>query len=355
MRLALGRLLAPSGRASADAASKPKEGYVVVRVDDEAAWEAQLQLHHCRNIYTAWGWGAYKARLGWAVERLLVTDKCGASIGMAQVQIRTVLGQRFAYMHGCPLFLTDDDVVAERVLKALIEHLDPGPFELVTVRYERFDTPAAVMALLANDFHPILKRSNHTPLVDLAPGLAAIQKNLRRAWSRKLAKARASEAMAAHILTDPGERGAAIDAFGEMYAKLADRKGFSEAIITDLFRDIAVTDPRFVIVEVRDGDRIVAVRIAHVSEDRLNDFLAASDQAALNTGANALAIWRFLEYAVGNGLRYFDGGGIDPVANPGVAQFKRGLTGNVVQSGSLWVHARKPVVRLAFQILQILR
>ncbi len=348
MQLALGRLFAPRTDVEAlgaDAVAATQQDCIVSEAGDEAEWEAQLLLHPFRNLYMSWAWGTYRSRLGWGVERLLVRNKRGTCLGMAQVQKRRKFGVPHVYIHGGPLVFTTDDTTAERVVAALLDHLNPGRLGFVIANFDLHDTPAARIALLANGFDPVLPPGYHTIIVDMADGLDAVRRRLHRNRAKQLRKALANERLSTRVLTDSAERRAAVQAFAGMYAKLAERKGFAEVAKPDVFCDTVLDDPRIVILEARDGDRIAAVRIAHVGADRLTDFYVASDQEALTNGLNTLAIWRMLEHTAERGLRYYDAGGINPRANPGVFRFKRGIGGDVVQSGPLWLHARSGVLR----------
>ncbi len=355
MRSAIGRLVGSRPCPSEDAtAFASHEDYFVCPAEDDAEWEAQLLRHPSRNVYLSCGWGAYKARLGWTVERLFVRSGDGTCLGMAQVQRYSKLGLQLIYIHGGPLFFTSDDTVTERGLETLLAHLDPGRFGFLIVNYERFDTPAAVMALLTNRFDPILNRAHHTLVIDTADGLDALRRRLRRNRAKQLRKGLANTRFRTRIVTSDRDRRVALDAFAGMYTTLAVRKRFAEAVDIDAFRETLIDDQRFVMLEVRDGDHIVAVRIAHVGADRLTDFFVASDESALNNGVNTLAVWRMIEYTAKSGLRYYDAGGFDPVASPGVARFKRGLAGSVVQSGPLWLFDRSRVVRFIVGVSLVL-
>ena len=357
MRSALKRLFAArTGVPPLPTAAVPEsKDYVVARIEDEAEWEAQLLLHPFRNLFVSWNWGEYRSRLGWKVERLMVRDKRGTCLGMAQLQMRRRYGLRHVYIHGGPLFFTTDGSAAERILGALRAYLDPGRLGFVIVNYDLHDTPAARMALLTNQFDPVLPRAYHTIMVDMADGLDVIRQRLHRNRAKQLRKAEANERLSTRILTDGDERRAAVEAFAGMYARLARRKGFAEVARTDAFCDTVLDDPRIVVLEARDGDRIAAVRIAHVGADRLTDFYVASDEEALANGLNTLAVWRMLEHTVARGLRYYDAGGIDPRANPGVFRFKRGIGGDVVQSGPLWLYARNVVIKCLIHALLVVR
>lgn len=348
-------LLTASARQPAHSDAGLLDNYLVTVADDAARWEAQLLQHPLRNVYTSWGWGDYKARTGWQVERLSIRNPAGQCLAMAQVQMRRRYGVRHVYIHGGPLFFASDDTVVERSLAALLAHVAPGPIGFTVVNYERFDTPTALLATLACGLVPALNRAQHTIVLDLSIGLDAIRKGLRRLWSKQLGKALANDALSTEIVEDDAGRVAAFEAFERLYVHLARRKGFEMAVVPEQFRQLAVADRRFVFLVVRERDEIVAVRIAHCDGDRLIDHVNASGPAAMASNANSLAVWRLVEHAVASGLRTYDFCGIDPIANPGVYRFKRGIGGDVVQSGPLWVHARNPILKAAVQTVLTLR
>ena len=127
------------------------------------------------------------------------------------------------------------------------------------------------------------------------------------------------------------------------------------AVAPDLFRDIAIADRRYIFLVVRERGDIVTVRIAHRAADRLIDYVNGSGPQAMASHANTLAVWRLIQHTIDSGLRYYDFCGIDPVVNPGVFRFKRGIGGAVVQAGPIWIHSRSAVVRSGIQAVVTLK
>ena len=346
MRASIRSLLSLRTCASAEAtAIEPHENYVVSRVADQAAWEAQLLGHPCRNIYASWGWGEYKSRLGWRVERLLIRSQAGECLGMAQTQTKTKFGLRFVYIHGGPLFFTDDATVAAHGMRALLEFLKLGRRDLVGINFQHFDTRHAILAVQIQGFVPSLNHAQYTLVVDTSDGLEQVRARVRKKWLGHVKRAQKNKNLTSKILVELAERYAAYDALAGMYDNLTKRKGFESAIDAQAFREIAVNDPRYVMLEVRDQNEIVVVKLAHSGRDRLTGLFSASSTAALTTGANALAVWRMIEYTIESGHRYYDLAGIDAVGNPGVFKFKLGISDHVVQSGPLWLFGRCTTLR----------
>ncbi|MET7244726.1 GNAT family N-acetyltransferase [Methylobacterium sp. EM32] len=314
---------------------------------DAPNWDAAVWAQPRGTIFSAAGWGIYKTRRGAGVERLSILDEAGDLLGLAQVQRRRRGPARQFYLQGGPLLTEKGERHGEAVVRALLAHLALGPLDLVVVDFNRAESPGAVLGLLATGFRPVATASRHTLEVDLTRGLDALQAEMEQRWRKALRKAERNAALSVRFLDEPAERLKAFDAFAAMYAALKTRKGFSNDFDPAAYRDLAANDPRHVMLEVREGDELCLVRIAHVSRDRFTDFFTASTERAKANAAAYLAVWSFIRRGAEEGCRVFDFGGIDPAHNRGVYDFKRGLTRNVASSGPLWLYGRNRLVTAA--------
>ena len=201
--------------------------------------------------------------------------------------------------------------------------------------------------MLSGGFTPSLNRSNYTIVVDLSKGIDAIRQALDRRWRRVVRDAERSGRLTAEIVASPAARRRALATFKTMYADLAHRKGFQQAIDVDAIAEFIPDDPRFIVLEIRDGATPVAIRISHIAGTKLTDFFAATTKQGLELDAGYFAAWSLVKYGIEAGIQVLDCSGVDPYNNPGVFQFKRGLSDNVVQSDHPWIHSRSRLVRLA--------
>jgi lipid II:glycine glycyltransferase (peptidoglycan interpeptide bridge formation enzyme) len=69
----------------------------------------------------------------------------------------------------------------------------------------------------------------------------------------------------------------------------------------------------------------VAGHVASFLGDTCVYLLGATSEEGLRTKAAYLLQWRVIQAAHEKGFKWYDLGGIDPEANPGVHHFKRGL------------------------------
>ena len=319
----------------------------VEAVADAGEWERLAGKHPMASIFTAWGWGKYKEGTGWSAVRLKVEGADGRLLGLCSVAIRRKLGVRVFHVQGGPLLMNDDDELGARVLMAIVGHLAPGPFDVVAISTYYFRTDALIVSLTKSGLAPVLRNVDYTFVLDLAGGLEPLRATMNRSWRNNLK--RGSKQLTVRFPLERSARLAAVERFGRMYERMAERKRFEAKTNIPALAPIVADDPRFVVLEVLEGDEVVAVRIAHVAGTLMTDFLAATSEAALRTSAGCVAMWALVERAVALGCSELDCGGIDPRSNPGVYRFKRGLGGHVRQSEPVWIWSRSTMLRRAVQ------
>lgn len=330
--------------------SRDDAAYTVAVVDDPARWQQLGAAHRLENVFRSWGWGEYKVATGWSVERLRVDDAGGAAVAVCSVATKRKLSLRLLHIQGGPLLLAgdDDDERARAALEAVLAHLAVGRRDLVVVSTYYFASPGLVMGLLAAGFAPAVNSGSFTLMLDLSRGLAPVEAGLNRSWRRALR--RSGSPLTARFPSSIEDRLAAVARFAPMYEALAQRKQFGARTSIPDLAPIVAHDPRWIILEVLDGEKVVAIRIAHRAGDLVTDWLAATTEEALRSSAGFFAMWSLVEHATALGAKRLDCGGIDPHRNPGVFRFKRGVTRDVRQSEPLWLYGRSKLLRNLAQI-----
>ncbi len=311
----------------------------------DPGWDEAVWRQAGANIYASRPWGAYKARVGWEVRRVAVRGCDGQPLAYAQIQRRRCGPGHFVLAQGGPILTRTGAAQAEAVFRTFLDHLDLGRLDLLGVNYHQFQTPEAMLALLGHGFAPVVTVRAHTLEVDLAQEASQIRARMEGRWRDVLKSAERNPDLRVAFLTDPAERLAAYDTFSRLYDALRRSKGFRNSLDTAAFRDIAASDPNLVFVEMRERNAPILVRIVHRAPRRWTDFYVASNDRAKVTGAGRLALWHLIERAKAEGARILDLGGIDPVGNPGVYEFKRGVCRNAVASDPLWLYSRTRLVR----------
>lgn len=327
-----------------------RSGISVRTITDSGEWDAAIWAHPRGNIFASWLWGEYKSRTGWKVHRLAILDGADDILALAQYHERTRGPVRIVRIQGGPLLTDKGARRAERCLQACFSHLRLSRFDVVLIDFERSQCSAATSAVLAQGFTPVVTPIRHTIDVDLTVGLRGIEGQMESRWRKVLRRVERTPSLSARFVEDVEERLACFDAFSVLYSELKKQRGFSNSFDCAAYRDLAARDPRHLFVEVRDRGELVLIRIAHLTAERCTDFFTASTDRARASGAATLAIWRLIEHASAAGCKVFDHGGIDPAANRGVYEFKRGLSQNVVLAGPIWVHSRSSLLQKAVAV-----
>ena len=102
---------------------------------------------------------------------------------------------------------------------------------------------------------------------------------------------------------------------------------FYEAVQSDL-----VARDQFVLTIARLDGEPVAGHVASMLGDTCVYLLGASNAEGRGTKASYLLQWKVIDEARQRGCNYYDLGGIDVEANPGVARFKQRMGGSVVSA-----------------------
>ena len=83
--------------------------------------------------------------------------------------------------------------------------------------------------------------------------------------------------------------------------------------------------------------------------------LGASNMEGRRLRSAYLLQWKVIEQLKQQGMRYYDLGGIDPDANPGVYDFKSGLGGKEVSHIGRYEACRNPLSRVAVNLTEKFR
>jgi lipid II:glycine glycyltransferase (peptidoglycan interpeptide bridge formation enzyme) len=81
------------------------------------------------------------------------------------------------------------------------------------------------------------------------------------------------------------------------------------------------------VVEVRDGDAVVASALVMHHGDRVHYHLSGSDPEGSRNGANVLLVWSMLEWCAASGVTWCHLGGGRAAQRDGLARFKRSFGG----------------------------
>jgi lipid II:glycine glycyltransferase (peptidoglycan interpeptide bridge formation enzyme) len=93
---------------------------------------------------------------------------------------------------------------------------------------------------------------------------------------------------------------------------------------------------------------LLAVRAAGLFGDTAWDLLAAAGASARKVYASHATLWALFEHCSQQGLSHYDLGGVDPIGNKGVYDFKQGAGACLIKYLGEWEWASLPGMCAAF-------
>jgi lipid II:glycine glycyltransferase (peptidoglycan interpeptide bridge formation enzyme) len=297
-------------------------------------WSGMLDEFEDANIYQTRAYGAVR----WGRKNLshLVLKRDGEVVAIAQLRIirPTRLDFGMAYLRWGPLCHRRgrdlDAEVTARMAEALREEYVGKRRLLLQILPNAFlGTQRGTLFQSAfSDFtHEPSAPANlyRTFVLDLAPSLDQLRKNLDAKWRNKLTQ---SEKKGLKV-----SAGTTVDqyrTFCRMYNEMFKRKAFETTVDVEEFGRILESLPetqrmRILICEQN------AVPVAGIVASAMGDsgiyLLGATSDDGLNAKGAYLLQWTMIQWLKENGFNYYDLGGIDPEVNPGVYSFKKGFSG----------------------------
>lgn len=302
----------------------------VVHVD-RPEWESTVRKFSDYSYRQSWAYGRALANRRGAVSEHVAIRRGGETIGVADVRIKNVpiIGGGLAFVSGGPLVRNVGDEGLD------LESLDLAIGGLVREFVQRRGLTLRIVAPvgLVEENRSIAERLERagfrhtergkpyrTVLLDIDRQLDQIRSSLHRHWRRHLKGAERN-----NLDVSFGTQLDRFEQVARMSEALRARKGFELDLDARFFADVqreSNDQDRMLVGLVSQNGTPVAGNITAIQGDKPVYLVGASTEAGRNCKASYLMHWRTIELLRGRGLPWYDLGGIDPVANPGVTSFK---------------------------------
>ena len=303
---------------------------------DESAWSEMMGRFEDANIYQTWPYGSVR----WGRNNLshLALKRHGEIVGMAQLRIvrpgNFNLG--IAYLRWGPLCHLRGRALEPEVVHAMAAALHE---EYVSRRglYLEIMPNTFLGSLRAEIFQSAFARFDcklgvgyeqyRTFVLDLDSPLEGLRRKLDKKWRNQL---NAAERNNLKVLEGEGGGGEAYEKFCDLYTQMRRRKRFETSVSIEDFGRVQEHLPRHQRMSVlicEHEDQPVAGLVYSAMGDSAIYLLGATNEGGMKLKASYLLQWTAIRRLKENGTRYYDLGGIDPNANPGVHHFKSGLSG----------------------------
>lgn len=301
---------------------------------DRSTWELLAGGFIDYNYQQTWAYGQALAQKRRALSEHVVV-RCGERvIGMADVRIRQlpVIGGGIAYISSGPLVRAGESEHGG-ALKAMLGMLvaryvhERGlSLRILPPIGNARENHCLSMAFAEAGFATARRvRGYRTFLVDLMPSETQLRAALAQKWRNCL---NASQRQG--LCVEFGTSSMMLQQFNALLAGLVARKGFAVELdgsfYAGLQNDLSDQD-KLTIGLVRGGGETHAGGVFALHGDTCVYLLGATGEAGMKSKGSYLMHWQVMQLARQRGLRRYDLGGIDPVGNPGVYGFKRGMGG----------------------------
>jgi hypothetical protein len=315
----------------------PRRFTVEVDQIGSTEWSALLDTFADANLYQTWAYG----ELRWGARNCsrLVLRADGEAVAMAQLRI--VRPRRFkfglAHLRWGPLCHKKggelDPEAARRVAAALHAEyvLRRGLFLRVLPNAFK-DTPRS--AVLQSTFAQFRSEpfragdSYRTIVLDLAPPLETLRKQLDQKWRNQLNRAEKNG-----LTVVEGDGPEEFAGFWPLYDQMYQRKQFAVSSEVREFEEVQRALPagqRLRVLRCEQNGVPVAGLVGAAFGDTGVYLLGATSDAGMQAKGSYLLQWRMIQWLKERGIRYYNLGGINPVTNPGVYHFKKGFSGEDV-------------------------
>jgi len=320
---------------------------VVQDVNDIDEWKNLLGVCNAGTLYNSWGWGEYKKKFGWDVDRIVIKEASSNTLlGLFQLQKRNKSLFRLFLIQG-GLHINGNEAICSRVLNELCHRYCTSKWrDIIVVNYYADHDDNYFRALLGANFTPVLTGSMYTFVLDATDVQSHYQSGLSGNWRHNLKRAQKNSDLSICWPESRHNRLAALLRLDDMHSALGVRKRFALPIFVNHMKDIIADDHDFIICEALYKGEVVAVRIGYKCYRYMTDFLAASNEGGKNNYANYLLLWALITKCGELGLSFFECGGIDPSGNTGVYNFKKGLGGRLLTLGPLWIYSQSKLLKL---------
>lgn len=288
----------------------------------DSRWDLIISHFSDGSIYQTTKWAKHKESSGWQVIRLIKFDQ-NLPVAAAQCLFRRgPLGSVVVWVAGGPI--GDIDSVSSDFVN-IVKQQTSARFLYIRVAVMRQTDAASANALTSQGWRQssaiIGTRSSLIHSLDA-------EESIRRSrcssnWKRNLKRSAQNEGLT-YIWESP-DGNSISDAYAQM-DEFKDIKGVSLARSSDDLQSVIDNfGDSLILVRSDDKDGApLAIRGALLFNETAWDFIAVTTPAGRKKYASHAVFWALAEQCFQLGIKQFDLGGIDPVNNRGVYDFKKG-------------------------------
>ena len=323
----------------------PSPGHATVRevrwaeVTREEEWTETIAALGGGSALQGWAWGEASCILGRRPIRWILLRSPYEPV--AAMQALEVFGRgplRALWAPGGPCLGEPREEMLRVILRALRRIAPFGSLTALALAPSLMWTPSVDQVFRDEGLQSFDGRRSSTMVLDLRNPIPALRAGLTKNWRHNLNRSE-RHGVTVREIRGPEE----LPIVQALYEQVTRRKGIPsrlQAPFLNALYGTARTPGLIRIFLAIHEDRPTAMRVVGWGPHVVHDLFAGADDAARHSYANYAMVWHIIERACQDGLGTYDLGGIDPIGNPGVFDFKRGLGGKIVIHPGVWLLSR---------------
>jgi len=279
------------------------------------------------NLLQSWAYGRAKASTEGLTVRRAIIQADGQSVALVQALERRVAGLLAAVrINRGPLWLTPPEpkLLAD-IYQALHASARWWTGRGLLIAPELEDSPNARSMMRQLGYRRRSSPAWRSAWIDLGQPLAELRASFDGKWRNMLSAAERHGVTAVAEDSD-----AAFNSVVAGYQDLMTRKSFSgpdPRLLTAIRTASAGVQDTIMVLRARQGDEWLAGILVMRHGTSATYMTGWANDAGRRLRATNLLLWHAMERLAVNQVRWFDLGGIDDSLTPGVAAFKRGMSG----------------------------
>ena len=306
-------------------------------------WNTLLAGMPDYTVHQSFEWGEYKRQFGWCPLRVLGSDG-GRPKSMIQLVQRRYPSLTILWGSGGPVGPSESWASS---LRTFIRGRRNAPLVYCRLRPARPAAPGETAFLQSAGWNPSTHRFNSVTLRwDLTTDSGRLEQRLSRNWRHNLNRARKHALLVTPWDVPEVDEILRINQSMERLKKLPSQ--FSRAQLTH-FLSIFGNSVRLLRC-IDETGKTVALRGCVILGAKAWDMLAATAAEGRQSYSSYLLLWSLVEDCKTRGVEEYDLMGIDPVANPGVHNFKMGTGATRVECLGEWEWSNSALVKRAVNV-----
>lgn len=313
---------------------------MIVQVTDKAEWYRYFEKVLLKNISQDWNYGNVKAEIkNVSICRYKVMD-ADSVIAIFQIYNRMekyIPFIKISYLNRGPLFMDkpSGDTIS-KVFREIKQYFKWHKGNLLLLNPFVENSQANLEILRKLKYRRLGQREYTTSYVDLSVSENDLRKKLNAKWRNQLSLAEKKG-----VTVKVNQSGDNIEDLIRKYNSMMSEKKFSgllEAEIRLLHKHFSKTSKFINLFAFSEENKMIAFSIVLGYADQAVYLIGWVDNNSRNLNPSNLLLWNAIKYLKENQYSSFDLGGMDEKNLPGIAKFKKGISGNLVTYTERWVN-----------------